>query len=63
MEAAYSQSSSSVDESLIYGMCEQTILGGLSVIFKVVLQLNLFIALYMEQVICVLQSYKFICSS
>lgn len=63
MEAAYTQSSSTVNESLMYGMCEQPILNGLSVIFKVVLQLSLFIALHMEQVICVLQSYKFMCSS
>lgn len=54
MEVAYSHSSSTVSESLMYGMCEQTIRVGFSVIFKVVLQLSLFIALYMEQVICVL---------
>lgn len=36
----------------MYVMSEQTILGGLSVVFKIVLQLSLFIALYMEQVIC-----------
>lgn len=34
MEAAYSQSSSTVNESLMYGMCEQPILDGLSVIFS-----------------------------